>query len=395
MSVKTKASLPSQESSNSSSQKFLIISGLLLGFSIVFRFVNRQLDSETNQSFFGDIINVFSSFLFTVLLIMFSLCILMCSILFLLLFRKGKPTHIQSSNAGIDISSKVIVSEKAINDINDESVFFVREQESDDGDCKWLNIILNRVLQQYFYKNASKIKKQILQKVSEEMKLPDFVGDLQIKDLNFGSKSPYFKTISAKEDRNGLQVDIAVVYDDPKTKIHLGTEIWINYPVKRFASFPIQFAIENIFLDAKMRVILSPDFKLLKFCFLKQPNFDLIFSNEFGHHSSLQNLPILTDIINRQIYLLLSETLVAPNFIEIPIPEPSEKKTKKSEQEDEADVQADNGEYSSDDLESNNDDELSSRGSDDEDTIEEDQSRQRITNRKTKRSTTRPTSNKK
>ena len=142
-----------------------------------------------------------------------------------------------------------------------------------------------------------------------------------------------------------------------------------------------------------MRVILSPDFKLLKFCFLKQPNFDLIFSNEFGHHSSLQNLPILTDIINRQIYLLLSETLVAPNFIEIPIPEPSEKKTKKSEQEDEADVQADNGEYSSDDLESNNDDELSSRGSD-EDTIEEDQSRQRITNRKTKRST-RPTSNKK
>ena len=149
------------------------------------------------------------------------------------------------------------MSEKAISDINDESVFFVREQESDEGDCKWMNIILNRVLQQYFYKNASKIKKQLLQKISQELKLPDFVGDLQFKDLNFGSKAPYFKTISAKEDRNGLQVDIAVVYDDPKTKIHLGTEIWLNYPVKRFASFPIQFALENIFLDAKVSILIG------------------------------------------------------------------------------------------------------------------------------------------
>lgn len=51
------------------------------------------------------------------------------------------------------------------------------------------------------------------------------------------------------------QVDVGIVYDDPKTKIHIGTEIWLNYPVKRFASFPVQFSIENIFLDAKVRFI--------------------------------------------------------------------------------------------------------------------------------------------
>ncbi|KAG2388738.1 hypothetical protein C9374_000177 [Naegleria lovaniensis] len=376
----------SSSSSSSTSSRFLIISGALLGFSIVFRYVNRQLESSNSASFFGDVVTIFSSFMFSVLLIMFSACILMCSILFLLLFRKGKPTHIQSPTQGIDITgSKVIVSEKAISDINDESVFFVREQDSDESDCKWLNIILNRVLQQYFYKNASKIKKQILQKVSEEMKLPDFIGDLQFKDLNFGSKSPYFKAISAKEDRNGLQVDIGIVYDDPKTKIHIGTEIWLNYPVSRFASFPIQFSIENIFLDAKMRVIISPDFKTLKFCFLRQPNFDLIFSNEFGHHATLQNVPLLTDVINRQIYLFLSESLVAPNFIELAIPETTpEKKTRKSEQTVEEVNESDNEQYSDDDIESD-------KTSDEEpsafETDQEINQKQRITNRKASKQT--------
>jgi len=135
-----------------------------------------------------------------------------------------------------------------------------------------------------------------------------------------------------------------------------------------------------------MRVILSPDFKTIKFCFLKQPNFDVIFSNEFGHYSSLQNIPLLTDIINRQIYLLLSESLVAPNFIEIAIPEPTldNKKSKKttSDKDEVVKTESDQDEYSSDEEPQDEDLSESSEGTTEEEP--EFTQKQRITNRKSK-----------
>ncbi|KAL9645645.1 hypothetical protein ABK040_003378 [Willaertia magna] len=372
---------PIEELNNSSSSNNLtsgrnlfIISIILLILSIIFQIVNTKLQDElnpttslsgtttltqqqeqtiellkknnilpnnfninnnnkiNNNSILINIINIFTSFTFTLLFILITICLILFTLIFCLMFKRSKPSHIQLNK------NKLIINEKVINEINDESIFIVKEQESkdDDDNVKWLNIILNRILQNYFYKNASKIKKIILQNIAKELQLPDIIGELNIKELNFGSKSPYFKNINAKEDRNGLQIDIALTYDDVQTKILLGTEIWLNYPVKYFASFPIQFGIESIYFDIKIRVIISPDFKTLKFSFLKQPNFDLIFSNEFGHYVPIQNVPILTDIINRQIYLLLTEKLVYPKFIEIPLPDPfesEEKKEKKREEE--------------------------------------------------------------
>jgi len=110
------------------------------------------------------------------------------------------------------------------------------------------------------------------------------------------------------------KVDLEVFYEDPDTKFYVETEFFVNYPVSQFVSLPLKLGFENIFFSGKFKIKASPDLKSVKFCFAEQPDFDLVFTNEFGSNYVLKNLPKITDLINRYIYTTLKEQLVYPNF---------------------------------------------------------------------------------
>lgn len=60
---------------------------------------------------------------------------------------------------------------------------------------------------------------------------------------------------------------------------------------------------------------ISPDFKVVKVCFGQQPEFDVIFTNEFGVNYGIKNLPKITDLINRFIHTTLVSKLVYPKHL--------------------------------------------------------------------------------
>jgi len=61
------------------------------------------------------------------------------------------------------------------------------------------------------------------------------------------------KSITAGENENGeLDFEIEIEYDDPKTKVHIATTVSVNYPVKNFVLFPLQFCLEDIYFRAKV-----------------------------------------------------------------------------------------------------------------------------------------------
>jgi len=175
----------------------------------------------------------------------------------------------------------------------------------------------------FIFKHTALIKQQLLSQLNKELHLPDVVGDIDIIDLNFGSNTPSFYSIRASEDVNGgggMLVDIDLEFEDPDMKVHLGTDVYINFPVKKFASLPVQFVLQDIYFHAKIRIFISEDFSEVRVSLLEEPDFDMVFSNEIGSRRKIKNLPWITDLINRAIYQAVSKFFLAPKFLSFKLP---------------------------------------------------------------------------
>lgn len=287
------------------------------------------------------------------------------AILLFLLIRHGEPTVIKSYRDGSttnDISQddgnrrrllhKNVTTKNNNNKASTEQNGRNQQQNAtstvlkEQGECQWLNFILKRVMVHFIYKHTSLIKKQLLSQLNRELKLPDIVGEIDIIDLNLGRNTPSFYSIQAfdyvqqqqapqsQDDKNtknsnsgsgsggvsGMAIDIDMEIEDPEMKVQLGTNIYLNFPVKRFASLPVQFSLQDIYFHAKVRIFISDDFSQMNVCLREEPEFDMVFSNEIGARQKIRNLPWITDLINRGIYQFVTKFFLAPKVLSFHLP---------------------------------------------------------------------------
>jgi hypothetical protein len=263
-------------------------------------------------------------FLFNLLLIVASISVIGLFILLMfLLFRRGEPTTIHSLdgkkfmlNEDSNIDTAPTSTAKVTKDTSGRRKRTTKEQ----GECQWLNFILKRAAAHFIFKHTAIIKKQLLSQLNKELHLPEVVGKIDIIHLDFGSSTPSFYSIKASEDSTGIQLDIELEFEDPDMRVELGTDIYINFPVKKFASLPVKFSLYDIYFHAKVRISISNDFSQIKISLLEEPDFDMIFTNEIGHQKKIKNLPFITDIINRAIYQAITKLFLTPKYLSFKLP---------------------------------------------------------------------------
>jgi hypothetical protein len=99
------------------------------------------------------------------------------------------------------------------------------------------------------------------------------------------------------------------------------TSVNVNLPADNWLSLPFGATLSNFFFHARVRLSFTNDFRKLDITFVEHPDFDMIFANEIGDRTTIRNLPYITDIINRQLFVLIRDKLLEPNKITIDLPE--------------------------------------------------------------------------
>jgi hypothetical protein len=125
--------------------------------------------------------NYSRSFAIAVFIILFFVLLALVLFFVYLLGRIGEPTHIRSvdehGRPKNVINSFIILYYQIIYDKNKLASNYKGKPTitAGEGDVEWLNIIIKRVLDELVFKNASKIRDVVLEKVDSELKLPDVV----------------------------------------------------------------------------------------------------------------------------------------------------------------------------------------------------------------------------
>lgn len=215
------------------------------------------------------------------------------AVLYYLIAREDVPTHIKSNSNAI------------------------RKSDTQIDSTLWLNTIIKRLFNELVSDMDFKKKLQIMIDESKS-ELPDFLGEIRLEEIVFGKSLPIFKSIKAQEEKEDLVIEIDLEYEDKEAKLFLSTALVLNQPVEKWATLPIRFGVENIFLKAKLRLKLR-HLKELRLSLLEPPEYDLLFTNEIGGKKMLKNIPKITDVINHVLTQTIQTKYIFPNEILIPL----------------------------------------------------------------------------
>lgn len=179
----------------------------------------------------------------------------------------------------------------------------------------WARFHLNvRVSQALREKLINKVALRLSEKI-EEKGYEQYIGNLQITDLDFGSKPPTIESamIQPPDSTGDLIADIWLHYRSGDASLTLSCEV--NY--KRILIVPISATVSCKSLSGKLQLRIPPfPAERLSISFYEEPTMDLVIEMAIGEKASqLKNLilPKIKEIITSRLKLAIVERFVAPH----------------------------------------------------------------------------------
>eukprot|EP01117_Protostelium_nocturnum_P005925 TRINITY_DN2134_c0_g1_i1.p1 TRINITY_DN2134_c0_g1~~TRINITY_DN2134_c0_g1_i1.p1 ORF type:complete len:709 (+),score=195.03 TRINITY_DN2134_c0_g1_i1:224-2350(+) len=151
--------------------------------------------------------------------------------------------------------------------------------------CEWFNILFQKILREHFNDESWKKQYEVkLQRLFNPISKPEFIGDIQVESIDFGSNriqlsnirllsvpSYNLNTRPCEERDLGCEFDVKYFGNSPLV-ISISTMVYINWPIWHLAHFPISFDLCLDYLEGSMRLNISGGMNpLCKFGFVKEP----------------------------------------------------------------------------------------------------------------------------
>ncbi|KAL0477491.1 hypothetical protein AKO1_008264 [Acrasis kona] len=297
----------------------IILAAIATVYLVIFSFLNYE-DVHPQQNVnpvVSTTVQYTRAFFVSIFIVLFFCMVGLVLLLVYLLARSAQPEHFRGM---IEKNGQTSYRNVIITPNRPSSTFVKAKEAAGSGDVSWLNIIVRRVAEEVIYKNATKLRDEIISFLNTGIELPDIMGPLVVSDLNFGAEPPKVQTIVAKQTIDELIVDVDLIYEDKDTTLALKTSVNVNTPIVGWLVLPISASVHDIFMHLKLRLSFSIDLRRVHVSLLEQPDFDATFSNELGDRSTIRNIPYITDVINRAIFTKVREILLEPNHLTFELP---------------------------------------------------------------------------
>lgn len=212
--------------------------------------------------------------------------------------------------------------------LHDRFKYMWRSQETANWlSALWARFHLNmRVSQALREKLINKVALRLSEKI-EEKGYEQYVGNLQITDLDFGSRPPTIESamIQPPDSTGDLIADIWLHYRSGDASLTLSCEV--NF--KRIMIIPISATVSCKSLSGRLQLRVPPfPAERLSISFYEEPIMDLVIEMAIGEKAShIKNmiLPKIKDIITERLKLSIVERFVAPHRKYFRIPGTSRK----------------------------------------------------------------------
>jgi hypothetical protein len=200
--------------------------------------------------------------------------------------------------------------------LHDRFKYMWRSQETANWlSALWARMHLNmRVSQSLREKMINKVALRLSEKI-EEKGYEQYIGNLQITDLDFGSKPPTIESamIQPPDSSGDLIADVWLHYRNGDASLTLSCEV--NF--KRIMIIPIAVTVSCKSLSGKLQMRVPP-FPAERFSisFYEEPTMDLVIEMAIGEKAGqMKNLilPKIKDIILGRLKLAIVERFVAPH----------------------------------------------------------------------------------
>lgn len=200
--------------------------------------------------------------------------------------------------------------------LHDRFKYMWRSQETANWlSALWARMHLNmRGSQSIRQKMINKVALRLSEKI-EEKGYEQYIGNLQITDLDFGSKPPTIESamIQPPDLMGDLIADIWLHYRNGDASLTLSCEV--NF--KRIMIIPIAVTVSCKSLSGKIQLRVPPfPAERLSISFYEEPTMDLVIEMAIGEKAGqVKNLilPKIKDIILSRLKLAIVERFVAPH----------------------------------------------------------------------------------
>lgn len=200
--------------------------------------------------------------------------------------------------------------------LHDRFKYMWRSQETANWlSALWARFHLNvRVSTALREKMINKVALRLSEKI-EEKGYQNYIGNLQITDLDFGSRPPTIESamIQPPDSTGDLIADIWLHYRNGDASMTLSCEV--NF--KRIMIIPISATVSCKSLSGKLQLRVPPfPAERLSISFYEEPTMDLVIEMAIGEKAGqLKNLilPKIKDIIVSRLKLAIVERFVAPH----------------------------------------------------------------------------------
>lgn len=207
--------------------------------------------------------------------------------------------------------------------LHDRFKYMWRSQETANWlSAMWARFHLNvRVSTALREKMLNKLALRLSEKI-EEKGYEQYIGNLQITDLDFGSRPPTIESVMMQppDSTGDFIADIWLHYRNGDASLTLSCEV--NF--KRIMTIPISATVSCKSLSGKLQLRIPP-FPAERMCvsFYEEPTMDLVIEMAIGEKAGQLKsliLPKIKDIIVSRLKLSLVERFVSPHrkYIRIP-----------------------------------------------------------------------------
>jgi hypothetical protein len=212
--------------------------------------------------------------------------------------------------------------------LHDRFKYMWRSQETANWlSALWARFHLNvRVSTSLREKMINKVALRLSEKI-EEKGYEQYIGNLQITDLDFGSKPPTIESamIQPPDSTGDLIADVWLHYRNGDASLTLSCEV--NF--KRIMIIPIAVTVSCKSFSGKLQLRVPPfPAERLSISFYEEPTMDLVIEMAIGEKAGqVKNmiLPKIKDIILSRLKLAIVERFVAPHRKYFRIPGTSKK----------------------------------------------------------------------
>jgi len=319
-----------------------------------------SLASQTHTSLSQKLLCILSSIVYHCLsassfLLLFLLLIAIVVLFSILLILTADKDAVQKNRLGRVTLSSELKAKWKMQQQRASVKELVKTSQLSEGEHTVLNLLLKYFFGKLIYEKQTSLIEGLILHMGGQLELPQFLGDLEIRDLKFGNEiinvdhvnarqydvdvdyAQYIDELAAEEAElrgdssapkqtltsengsgKGLEVDVDFSYYDPDFIALIATHLWMDVPVPQFAAFPVEVGVEKVAFDVKLRLRIDDMWDRLWVSFREKPLYHVVFQSAFGKRP-IRNLPFLSALINKRLDALL-EHFIFPKEIEVPMP---------------------------------------------------------------------------